>query len=77
MTKVLWIVGLSIALLMFGGFTIMCIVALITRHHLNFTGIVILLSNGFISWMVLDYLLLKIREPRKPTLASHDPSGRI
>jgi len=70
MAKVLWIIGLSLSLLVFGGFTLICIVGLILRHHLNATGIFILISNGFISWMILDYLVLKIRKPHKAQLPS-------
>ena len=77
MTRALWIVGLSISLLVFGGFTAMCVIGLIFRHHLNATGVVILLSNGFISWMIVDYLRLKVREPRKAQLPSSETSSRI
>lgn len=77
MTRVLWIIGLSIALLMFGGFTILCIVGLVSRHHLNSTGVIILLSNACISWLLLDYMRLKIRGPRKTTLPGHDTPERI
>jgi uncharacterized membrane protein len=65
MVRVLWIIGLSISLLVFGGFTVMCVIGLILRHHLNGTGVVVLLSNGFISWMIVDYMRLKIREPKR------------
>lgn len=77
MLKVFWIVGLSIGLLVFGGFTAMCVIGLILRHHLNTTGVVVLISNGFISWMIVDYLILKIREPRKAQLPSSETSSRI
>jgi Na+/proline symporter len=75
---VLWIVGLSISLLVFGGFTLSALAGLILRHHLSPVGIVILLSNGFISWMVLDYLLLKIRKREKAQVPSSEtPPARI
>ena len=73
----LWIIGLSVALLVFGGFAVMCIAGLILRHHLSATGIIALLSNGFISWMVVDYLILKIREPRKAQLPGSETSSRV
>ena len=77
MTRILWIIGLSLSLVVFGGVTAMCLVGLITRHHLNFTGTVILLSNGFVSWRILEYLLLKIREQRKLPEPSSDIPGRF
>jgi len=77
MMRALWIVGLSIGLLVFGGFTVMCVIGLILRHHLNATRIVILLSNGFISWMIVDYLILKIREPWKAQLPGSETSSWI
>jgi hypothetical protein len=76
-TRTLWIVGLSISLLVFGGFTAMCVIGLIFRHHLNGTGVVVLLSNGFISWMIVDYLRLKIRGPRKVQLPPSETPGQV
>jgi hypothetical protein len=38
MTRVLWIIGLSIALLMFAGSVVICLIALVTHRHLNLTG---------------------------------------
>ena len=77
----LWIVGLSLSLLEFGGFTLLCVVGLILRHHLNLTGAVILLSNGlsygFISWMILDYLILKLREPKQAQPPNSETPTRI
>jgi len=77
MLRVLWIVGLSLSLIVFGGFTVMCVIGLILRHHLNATGVVVLLSNGFVSWMIVDYLMLKIREPRKAQLPGSETSSRV
>jgi hypothetical protein len=75
---VLWIVGLSISLLVFGGFTLSAVAGLIVRRHLSPAGIVILLSNGFISWLVLDYLLLKVREREKTRVpGSETPPSQI
>jgi hypothetical protein len=46
MTRILWIIGLSIALLVFSGFVITSLLALITHRHLNFTGWMMLVSNA-------------------------------
>ena len=77
MTRALWIVGLSISLLVFGGFTAVCVIGLILRHHLNRAGVMVLLGNSFISWMIVDYLILKIREPQKAQLPSSETSSGV
>ncbi|MGC9223668.1 MAG: hypothetical protein ACP5E2_07065 [Terracidiphilus sp.] len=38
MIRSLWIVGLSIALIVFSGFVTLCLVALVSHRHLNLTG---------------------------------------
>lgn len=65
MVRILWIIGLSLSALVFGGFTLIAIVALITHRHLNERGWVMLSGNGFMTWITIDYLWLKIRGPRK------------
>jgi hypothetical protein len=46
MIRIFWIIGLSIALLAFSGFVIICLFALIKHRHLNFTGWMMLVSNA-------------------------------
>jgi hypothetical protein len=61
MARTLWIVGLVIALLVYGGFSVIGIVALVSHRHLNEKGVVILLSDGYVTWITFRYLLFKIR----------------
>jgi hypothetical protein len=69
MTRILWIVGLSTALLFFGGWTILIVYAGISHRHLNSKGIVMLVCNGYVAWITFRYLRQKISE-RKPS-ATH------
>jgi hypothetical protein len=59
--RVLWIIGLSIALIVFGGYTTVCVIALISRGHLNSKGALSLLANGYVTWIVFRYLSEKVR----------------
>ncbi len=45
MTRIFWIIGLSIALLVLSGLVILCLIALITHRHLNFRGWTMLVSG--------------------------------
>ena len=65
MTRILWIAGLSLALVVFGGWTAFIIYAGISHRHLNSKGIVMLAGNGYVAWITLQYLRQKIGE-RKP-----------
>lgn len=64
MTRILWIIGLSVALFVFGGWTIAILIAGITHRHLNTRGLVMLWGNGYIAWITFQYLREKIREPK-------------
>jgi hypothetical protein len=66
MTRILWITGLSLALFVFGGWTIVIIYAGISHRHLNSKGIAMLASDGYVAWITLLYLRQKISEC-KPT----------
>jgi hypothetical protein len=77
MVRVLWIVGLSISLVVFGGFPLAGFVVLIYHHHLTIKATINLLAFGLIAWMIVDYLILKIREPRKAQLPSSETSSRV
>ena len=66
MTRILWIIGLSIALLVFGGWTILIVYAGISHRHLNSKGLAMLICNGGGAWFIFQQLRQTIRE-RKPT----------
>ena len=63
-TRILWIVGLSFALFVFGGWTILIALAGLTHRHLNAKGLMMFWGNGYIAWLVFQYLREKIREPK-------------
>jgi len=73
MRKTLWMIGLSIALLMFGGFFVLCCVGLITRRHLNLTGWAMLFGSGSIAWIVLRQMLLGAGELTGELPVARDP----
>jgi hypothetical protein len=66
MTRILWIVGLSTAFFVFGGWTILIVYAGISHRHLNSKGLVMLVCDGYVAWITFQYLRQKIRE-RKPS----------
>lgn len=69
MTRTLWIIGLSIALLVLSGFVIISLVALITHRHLNFKGWGLLIFGAFAVRFVFDGLRSTIRygDPTRTT----------
>jgi hypothetical protein len=62
MTRVLWIALLLAALIIFTGFTILCVVAWITHKHLNSTGLTMLIANGYAAWFIFGILRTEIRK---------------
>jgi len=72
MTRILWIVGLSIALFVFGGWTIGITYAGISHKHLNSKGIVMLACNGYVAWITFQYLRQKIGERRPGSIRPVD-----
>jgi hypothetical protein len=66
MTRILWIIGLSFALFVFGGWTILIVIAGITHRHLNQKGLVMLVCDAYIVWITFSYLRQKISERSKP-----------
>ncbi len=64
MIRWLWIIGLSIAILVFGGFATMCVIGLILRHHLNAVGYFVLATNAYVAWITLQYLTTKVRNSK-------------
>jgi threonine/homoserine/homoserine lactone efflux protein len=65
MARTLWIVGLTIVLVQLGGFTALCVFGLVTRHHLNSKGWLMLAGSAYIFWITLQYLRMKIAEGHK------------
>ena len=53
MTRILWISGLSLSLLVFGGWTILILFAAITHRHLNQKGLLMLVCDAYITWILL------------------------
>jgi hypothetical protein len=62
MRKTLWMIGLSIALLMFGGFFVVCCIALVKYRRLNSRGFFFLSGTGYVAWMVLQQMLHGARD---------------
>ena len=60
--KTLWMTGLSIALLMFGGLFLLCSIDLVQYRRLNLRGYGFLISSAYITWMVLHQMLTGARE---------------
>lgn len=67
MTRILWIVGLTIALVVWGAIVVVCVIGLVTRHHLNGKGWIMLCGGAYIFWITLQYLRSKIAESRHPS----------
>jgi hypothetical protein len=61
MIRIFWIIGLSIALLVFSGFVVLCLFALITHRHLNFRGWGMLIFGAFAVRFVFEGLRSAIR----------------
>jgi threonine/homoserine/homoserine lactone efflux protein len=66
MARIFWIVGLSFALLVFGGWTVGILIAGVTHRHLNQKGWIMLVGNAYIVWITFNYLRTKISEERNP-----------
>jgi uncharacterized membrane protein len=56
MTRVLWIVGLSIALFAFAAFSFVCVAALVLHKHLNRTGWTMLVLSAYGAWVMFGRL---------------------
>ena len=73
MTRWLWIVGLSFALLVYGGWAVFIVITGVKHHHLNGTGIFVLTVAAYIAWFTFQYLLVKIRNRPYVPPAEEDP----
>jgi len=67
MTRILWIVGLSIALFFWGGLTVGMVLSAISHRHITFRETLVLAAYSGIAWLIFQYLRIKIGE-RKPVL---------
>jgi hypothetical protein len=74
MTRILWIIGLSIALLVLSGFVVICLVALITYRHLNFKGWTMLVCGAFAVRFIFTGLRSAIRYGDPTKTASSGPA---
>jgi hypothetical protein len=75
MTRILWIIGLSIALLVLSGFVILCLFALITHRHLNFRGWTMLVGDVIGARFVFAGLRSAIRYGDPTRTTNSEPAG--
>ena len=69
MTRWLWMIGLSFALLVFGGWAVVILITGLRHRHLNGRGWIALTVTGYIAWFTFQYLLVKIRnQPYVPEI---------
>ena len=61
MARGLWIVGLSFALLVYGGWVVFFLSLSFHHKRLNTAGFFLLVGCAYIFWFTLQYLLVKIR----------------
>jgi hypothetical protein len=62
MKRSLWIAGLSFALLVFAGWTVLIGYAWATRGHLNSKGLIMLFGDGYATWILYQELRLKLSD---------------
>ncbi len=74
MTRILWIIGLSIALLVNTGLVVICLVALVTRGHLNPKGWAMLVIGAYTVKHIFGWLrsAIKYDDPTKDLKSLHD-----
>jgi uncharacterized membrane protein len=66
MTRILWIIGLSIALLVNTGVVVICCIGLVTHGHLNPMGWFSLIVSVCLVWLIYGWLrsAIKYGDPR-------------
>jgi hypothetical protein len=64
MKRIFWIAGLSLVLFEFGAITVGIAWRGIGHRHLSGKGFFMLIANALISWLIVEYLSKKIREPK-------------
>lgn len=67
MIRAFWIVGISIALIAFSGFIVLCLVALVIHRHLNLTGWTMLVLSAYSVYFFFGRLhsAIKYGDPTK------------
>jgi len=61
MKRGLYVAGLTLSLVVFGGFALGAVWARIKYGHLNSKGLVILIANAYVCWMVVGELRRQFR----------------
>ena len=62
--RIFWIAGLSLAVLEFGGIAVGIAFRGVTHRGLSGKGFFMLLTNGYVAWITLQYLHQKIARPK-------------
>ncbi len=67
MIRIFWIIGLSIAFLVFSGIVVLCLIALVTHRHLNLKGWTVLVCDAYLVRLILRWLrqAIKYGDPTK------------
>jgi hypothetical protein len=67
MIRRLWIVGLSVAVVVYSGFVVVCLFAFVTQRHLNLRGWTILLLSAYAGYFAFGRLrvVLKHGDPTR------------
>jgi hypothetical protein len=65
-TRKAWIAGLVFALCAWGGVALLCLIGLVTRHHLNATRWTVLFVSAYICYITFAYLRTKLSPNLKP-----------
>jgi hypothetical protein len=65
MARRFWITGLSLAVIVYSGFVVFCIVSLITHRHLDLKGWTILILSAYAGYFAFGRLrvVLKSGDP--------------
>lgn len=62
--RIFWILGLSLAVLEFGGIAVGIAFRGVTHRDLSGKGFFMLLANSYAAWIIFQYLLQKIARPK-------------
>jgi hypothetical protein len=69
MKRTIYIAGLVLSVLAFGGFAVLAAWGGITRGHLNSKGWLVLVGNPLICWIVFGELRIQFRRGRSQKTA--------
>jgi hypothetical protein len=73
--RILWIVGLGIAVFVWGGLALGSLVYAVWHRHITMFGGLNILESGGIAYACLLYMRLKLRQRRKNALSDSDEPG--